>query len=70
MSSKFPLGDVLMGYFILDERLKKRFKMLEPHYDAHSTTKPGSLNNTTDLPDNAVITLFNWVEQEELVITE
>lgn len=43
-------------------------KMLEAHYDIHSTTNPGKFSNTMSLPVNVVSNLFAFTEEEELTL--
>lgn len=43
-------------------------KMLESHYDIHSTTNPGKFSNTMSLPVNVVSNLFSFVAEEELTL--
>lgn len=62
-------GDMLTGTICLDLFSSDACKLLEPHYDIHSTTNPTTLKNNMAIPSTICSQISNWMASEVMVIS-
>lgn len=58
----------MTGSIAIDAKSLEAMKMIEPHYDMHSTASPGQLKNTIRMPTVTTSVKAAWLADEIMVI--
>lgn len=63
-------GDQMTGEIILDLETAELFERLAPHYGLHNTADPGALSHIADMPAPTIQAIANFINDEEITLTD